>query len=109
MRTRLTPQTARHAIRGRRRPAALLSEEADMLQRYRATAGSCAFVTALIALAWIAHAQTPIENSAETRFQLDVHVPDGALAPMLPTGFALNVAAQGPAKDANLRVIFVDR
>jgi hypothetical protein len=28
---------------------------------------------------------------------------------MLPTGFAPNVAAQGPAKDANLRVIFVDR
>jgi hypothetical protein len=28
---------------------------------------------------------------------------------MLPSGFTMNVAAQGPAKDANLRAIFVDR
>ena len=44
----------------------------------------------------------------EARFQLDFHVPDAALAAMLPAGFMPNVATQGPAKDANIRVIFVD-
>ena len=56
-----------------------------------------------------ASAQTLVENSAEVRFQLDLHVPDAALTPLLPPGFTLNVAAQGPAKDCNLRAIFVDR
>jgi hypothetical protein len=54
-------------------------------------------------------AQTLQEHSAEARFQLDLHVPDAALAAFLPTGWTPNVAAQGPAKDANLRVIFIDR
>ncbi len=54
-------------------------------------------------------AQTMQEYSAEARFQLDVHVPDAALAALLPPGWKPNVASQGPAKDANLRVIFVDR
>ena len=54
-------------------------------------------------------AQTLQEYSAEARFQLDVHVPDAALAALLPPGWKPNAAAQGPAKDANLRVIFVDR
>lgn len=62
-----------------------------------------------IALARIATAQTPVEFSNEARFQLDVHVPDAALAAMLPAGFTLNVSAQGAAKDANLRVVFIDR
>jgi len=53
--------------------------------------------------------QTLLEYSAEARFQLDFHVPDAALNAMLPPGFTLNVAAQGAAKDANIRVIFVDR
>ena len=53
--------------------------------------------------------QTLLEYSAEARFQLDFHVPDAALNAMLPPGFTLNVATQGPAKDANIRVIFVDR
>jgi hypothetical protein len=56
-----------------------------------------------------AYAQTPVENSSEIRFQLDLHVPDAALTPLLPPGFTLNVATQGPAKDCNLRAIFVDR
>jgi len=47
--------------------------------------------------------------SSETRFQLDVHVPDAALNAYLPQGWTPNISAQGPAKDANLRVIFVDR
>jgi len=54
-------------------------------------------------------AQTPVEFSAEARFQLDLHVPDAAITAMLPPGFTLNVATQGPAKDCNLRAIFVDR
>ena len=53
--------------------------------------------------------QTLLEYSAEARFQLDFHVPDAPLNAMLPPGFTLNVATQGPAKDANIRVIFVDR
>ena len=51
----------------------------------------------------------PRESGVDTRFQLDVHVPDDALRAMLPPGFSSNAANQGPAKDANLRVIFVDR
>ena len=54
-------------------------------------------------------AQTLTETSAETRFQIDTHVPDAALQAMLPEGFTPAAATQGPAKDANLRVIFVDR
>ncbi|MEQ1909098.1 MAG: hypothetical protein ABMA15_09760 [Vicinamibacterales bacterium] len=56
-----------------------------------------------------AFAQTPLESSSEIRFQLDLHVADAALTPLLPPGFTLNVATQGPAKDCNLRAIFVDR
>jgi hypothetical protein len=56
-----------------------------------------------------ASAQTMIEHSAEARFQLDLHVPEAGLAPFLPAGWALNVATQGPAKDANVRVVFIDR
>ena len=62
-----------------------------------------------IAVASVAAAQTPVEFSAEARFQLDLHVPEAALAAMLPPGFTPNVATQGAAKDCNLRAIFVDR
>jgi hypothetical protein len=55
------------------------------------------------------HAETLQEYSAEARFQLDLHVPDAALATFLPTGWMPNIAAQGAAKDANLRVVFIDR
>jgi hypothetical protein len=65
--------------------------------------------SAVVLLSQYANAQTPLESSAEARFQLDVHVPDAALAPLLPMGFAPNVATQGAAKDANLRVVFIDR
>src|SRR5262245_23170737 len=68
-----------------------------------------ALTASLAAGAGIAEAQTPVEFSAEARFQLDLHVPDAAIAAMLPPGFTLNVATQGPAKDCNLRAIFVDR
>jgi hypothetical protein len=72
-------------------------------------------VQALLAVAVLAEAaapcqaQTPIESSSEIRFQLDLHVPDAALTPYLPAGFTMNVATQGPAKDCNLRAIFIDR
>ena len=54
-------------------------------------------------------AETLVERSIEHRFQLDFHVPDKALQDLLPQGWQAAVAAQGPAKDANLRVIFIDR
>src|SRR5258706_2743260 len=63
----------------------------------------------IMVLAVAASAQTPVEYSSEARFQLDVHVPDAALAPFLPAGWSPNIAAQGAAKDANLRVVFIDR
>ena len=66
-------------------------------------------VGALAGLIRYVSAETALENSAEARFQLDVHVPDAALAKFLPTGWMPNIAAQGPAKDANLRVVFIDR
>jgi hypothetical protein len=72
-------------------------------------------VQALVALGAVAglvrqaNAQALVEYSAETRFQLDLHVPDAAVKASLPPGWTLNVAPQGPAKDANLRAIFVDR
>src|SRR5712691_7281994 len=72
-----------------------------------------------VAGAALATAQTPpsgqlstatvIENSYETRFQLDLNVSDAVLTPYLPPEWVLNTATQGLAKDANLRVIFVDR
>src|ERR1700674_3971414 len=66
-------------------------------------------VGALAALAWCAHAENLVESSLEARFQLDLHVPDAALAAYLPTGFSINMAPQGAAKDANLRAVFIDR
>jgi hypothetical protein len=56
-----------------------------------------------------ARAESLLEFSAETQMQLDFHVPDAALAAMLPAGFEPNVATAGPAKDANLRMVFIDR
>jgi hypothetical protein len=56
-----------------------------------------------------AGAQTVLEQSLEARFQLDLHVPDAALAAFFPPGWTPNIAAQGAAKDANLRAVFIDR
>jgi hypothetical protein len=66
-----------------------------------------ALLVAFLALS--IHAETLVENSAEIQFQLDLHVPEAALQPFLPKGWTPNVAAQGPAKDCNLRAIFIDR
>ena len=56
-----------------------------------------------------AGAQTAVESSAETRFQWDLQVPAAALAAYLPPGWTSNIAAQGAAKDCNLRLVFIDR
>lgn len=63
----------------------------------------------LIGLAAFVSAETLVEYSSEARFQLDLHVPDAALMKFFPDGWTMNVAAQGPAKDANLRAVFIDR
>jgi hypothetical protein len=56
-----------------------------------------------------AHAQTPMEYSAEARFQWDLLVPQAALQAYLPPGWTSNAATQGAAKDCNLRLVFIDR
>jgi hypothetical protein len=56
-----------------------------------------------------AQAQMLVENSLETRFQIDLKVPDAALKSFFPDGFTSSVASQGPAKDCNLRLVFIDR
>jgi len=65
--------------------------------------------SALAGLVREASAQRLVENSAEVRFQLDLHVPDAALTALLPGGWTPNIATQGAAKDANLRAVFIDR
>jgi hypothetical protein len=72
------------------------------------------FVGALAALAvggsvGAARAETLIEHSAEARMQLDFRVPDAALKAMLPAGWEPVIATSGGAKDANIRLIFIDR
>ena len=64
---------------------------------------------ALAAAPMTAQAQSVIEHGAEHRLQLDYHVPDAALAKFLPVDWKPNIATSGPAKDANIRVIFIDR
>lgn len=67
------------------------------------------FLVATLAALVPASAETMVEHSNETRFQLDLKVPAAALTAYLPQGWTSAPAAQGPAKDCNLRVIFVDR
>jgi hypothetical protein len=57
----------------------------------------------------VASADTLVENSAEFRFQIDYQVNAAALQKLLPAGWEPAVATQGPAKDCNLRLIFIDR
>ncbi len=51
---------------------------------------------------------TVLSQSAEHRFQIDYQVNAEALAKLLPAGWVSNVAAQGPAKDCNIRMIFIE-
>lgn len=78
------------------------SSAADMIPQMRQ-------LLLLAALATLGMAQTLQESSSETRFQLDLKVPDAALASYLPKGWTPNVAARGAAKDCNLRAVFIDR
>jgi hypothetical protein len=80
-----------------------------MNRRFSSPAVTAALAMIVVGLPGAAAAQTMIEQSSEARFQLDVRVPDAALAPFIPAGFTLNIATQGAAKDANLRVVFIDR
>jgi hypothetical protein len=76
-------------------------------------------LAALLMAGTSALAQTPaapvaapgavVEQSNEYRFQLDLAVNQAALNKALPAGWESQVAAQGPAKDCNLRLIFIDR
>jgi hypothetical protein len=50
-----------------------------------------------------------VEKSSDYRFQMDYQVNQAALNKLLPTGWESAVAAQGPAKDCNIRLIFVER
>lgn len=68
-----------------------------------------AAAAALFAISTGARSETIVERSAEHRFQLDFHVNDAALQKFLPAGWQPAVATQGPAKDANIRMIFIDR
>src|SRR5215471_6690017 len=86
--------------RGRLQPPRALTERPyKLVVRILLVAGTVA------ALARNGTAQTMKEYSAEARFQLDLHVPDAALMTFIPSGFTLNVATQGAAKDANLRAV----
>ena len=70
----------------------------------------CPAITALtLCITPAAQSQTPVETSAETRFQIDLKVPDAALKTYMPEGFTSAAATQGPAKDCNLRLVFIDR
>src|ERR1700688_2767673 len=54
-------------------------------------------------------AQTLLEQSSEVRVQLYLAVSGQALMALLPDGWEPFVATSGPAKDCNVRLIFVDR
>jgi hypothetical protein len=75
----------------------------------RNAAGAWLAAGAMTVAAPPAGADTLVENSAEFRFQLDFHVNDAALQKLLPAGWEPAIAIQGPAKDCNLRLIFIDR
>lgn len=71
--------------------------------------GIAVIVTSLGVPIATAQAQNLVENSAEVRMQLDLVVPSQALQALLPAGWEPAVATAGPAKDCNVRMIFVDR
>src|SRR5262245_2486243 len=68
-----------------------------------------AVLAACLLISPLAVPQTVLEQAAEHRFQLDFRVNDAALAKMLPAGWETVIAEKGPAKDCNLRMIFIDR
>jgi hypothetical protein len=80
-----------------------------MMDRISAAALGVLAACAVGGLVRPADAETLVEQSAEARMQLDFHVPDAALKAMLPAGVEPAIATAGAAKDANLRMIFIDR
>jgi hypothetical protein len=81
----------------------------DRMIAWSAAAGAWLAAGVMTAAVPPAGAETLVENSAEFRFQLDFHVNDAALQKLLPAGWEPAIAAAGPAKDCNLRLIFIDR
>src|SRR5580692_8693 len=77
--------------------------------RTRKLFGAVAVAALCAGLPHLANAQTFVEQSAEVRMQLDLAVPKAALQKLLPTGWEPAIATAGPAKDCNVRMIFVDR
>jgi hypothetical protein len=75
----------------------------------KGTIGIAAIAVICTGLAAAAQAQTLVEQSAEVRMQLDLVVSPAALKALLPEGWEPFVATSGPAKDCNVRMIFVDR
>jgi hypothetical protein len=75
----------------------------------RIICGVAIATAALGGLVSTSRAQTFVEHSAEVRMQLDLVVSGGALKGLLPVGWEPAVATAGPAKDCNVRMIFVDR
>ena len=69
----------------------------------------CAIAGLTTGLIGPASAESMVEHSSEVRMQLDFVVPGPALAKFLPAGWEPAVATQGPAKDCNVRMIFIDR
>jgi hypothetical protein len=67
------------------------------------------FIISISCLVQTASAQTLLESSMEIRFQLDLQVPEDALMRHVPEGWTLDIRDAGNAKDANLRVIFIER
>ena len=81
----------------------------DVMQRNWTARFGFALSVMTSLLAAPSSAQEITERSAEYRYQLDFHVPDAALARFLPAGWVADIAEAGNAKDANLRLIFIDR
>src|SRR5215475_12551181 len=89
-----------------------MTANAALLARFGslgALLAGCAMVGLTAGLIGQASAETMVEHSSEVRMQLDFVVPAPALAKFLPSGWDPNIATQGPAKDCNVRMIFIDR
>src|SRR4051812_36540290 len=75
----------------------------------RIAAAAAIVIASACLLPHTATAQTIVQQAAEHRLQLDFRVNDAALAKMLPQGWEPAIATEGPAKDCNLRMIFIDQ
>jgi hypothetical protein len=75
----------------------------------KGTLGIGVILATFVGPAGIGKAQTLLEQSAEVRMQLDLAVSPQALKALLPDGWEPFMATAGPAKDCNVRLIFVDR